>query len=226
MGRPGWSGTPVVGVGEGREGPGPGLRYRAAPGHPSHGDRPPRRRRRPGNRLQMDRQRSASGRHPGLLRERRCCPGRPVQVPLRRRLIAVSVTASRRRTHSPSRTSGKRCRPFEIGRQSRTPFVFRKTRMGHRETPEDAENSGVVTDAGSHCTPPLSASRSCSYGECELTCTAVAKGGPRPMAQLVSNRCHTGWSGSKRRGTSPRWDRAAALPTECRGNPGQLHPRS
>ncbi len=73
-------------VGEGREGPRPGLGDRAAVGHPSTRDRHPRRPRRPGDRLQVDRQRPASRRYPGLLRERRRRPGRSVQVSLHRRL--------------------------------------------------------------------------------------------------------------------------------------------
>ena len=84
--------------------------------------------------------------------------------------------AIRPRTHSPSRTSGERLWPFAIGRQRRTRFVFREALLRQRRTPEGAENSGVVTDAGDHGTPSRSSSSSRSYVECELVFTCVTPG--------------------------------------------------
>ncbi len=84
--------------------------------------------------------------------------------------------AIRPRAHCPSTTSGKRLRPFAFGRRLRTRFVFRKALVRHRRTPEDAENSGVATDAGDHCMPSRSSSSSRSYVECELVFTFVTPG--------------------------------------------------
>jgi hypothetical protein len=84
--------------------------------------------------------------------------------------------AIRPRTPSPSRTPDKRVRPFAIGRRVRTRFVFREALVRHRTTPESAEKSGVVTDAGDHCTTSRSSSSSRSYVEGELRVTDVALG--------------------------------------------------
>jgi hypothetical protein len=84
--------------------------------------------------------------------------------------------AIRPRTPSSSRTSYKRLRPFAIGRQLRTRFVFREMLVRQRRTPEGAENSGVVTDAGDHCMPSRSSSSPRSYVEGELVFTLGTPG--------------------------------------------------